>query len=243
MTLDIERLIAFEREASELKGWNLDYQPRQLEPGPPWDYMTIARERLNECRELLDIGTGGGEVLAELLADKNLSAIATEEYKVNAPVAKNRLSHRAKVVRASGESLPFPDDCFDVVLSRHTAINPTEVARVLKPGARFLTQQVIPDFMRELAEFFPDATRFPDHFADYQSELAASGMEVLRAHEFRTVSRFKEPGHLVYFLVAAPWSVPDFTLSTHLAALVQLVEENKSLEFTTGFYMIEAVHA
>jgi SAM-dependent methyltransferase len=147
------------------------------------------------------------------------------------------------VVRTSSLELPFADSRFDLVLSRHEELAPSEVARVLAPGGRLLTQQVIPDPWPELREFFPDLKRFPDHYAAYQRGLQEAGLVIEESREFRHPVRFRELGHLVYHLIAAPWTLPDFSVDTHgepLARLAAEFEREGGLVLTDGFYLLQA---
>jgi SAM-dependent methyltransferase len=235
----MRRLERFEREARELRGWQLDYEPEPLEPGPPWEYEALAAESCAEAGVVLDLGTGGGEVLSRVLRGSAARAFATEWWHVNAPVAASRLHPRARVVRASSLELPFAADTFDLVLSRHEEISPAEVARVLRSGGRFLTQQVVHDVWRELREVFPDMTRFPDHYREYREGLRDAGMQVEHAREFRRSVRFWDLGHLVYHLAAAPWTIPGFSVETHLEGLEALARRDP-LVLTEGFYLLQA---
>jgi SAM-dependent methyltransferase len=237
---ELERYAA---EARSLEGWELEYEPEPLEPGPPWDYEAIARERCSGATSVLDLGTGGGEVLSRILAGTRCRAVATEWWHVNAPVASRLLADRARVVRGSSLDLPFADHRFDLVLSRHEEINPGEVARVLARGGRFVTQQVVHDVWHELRSVFPDLVRFADHYTQYREGLAAAGLTIERAVEFRRPVRFRELGHLVYHLAAAPWSLPNFSVRSHREGLAELDRRAQSkggLVLTEGFYLLEA---
>ena len=238
----VEELSQYVDAARSLEGWELEFGPEPLEPGPPWDYEALAQEFCSGARSVLDLGTGGGEVLSRVLARSSCRAIATESWHVNAPVAARRLEPRAHVVRASSLELPFPHGSFDLVLSRHEEIRPGEVARVLAPGGRFLTQQVVPDIWHELRAVFPDMVRFPDHYADYQSEFRDAGLTVEDAREFRRPVRFRKLGHLVYHLVAAPWSLPNFGVRSHREGLAQLdlqARSERGLVLTEGFCLLQ----
>ncbi len=228
--------------ARRLEGWELEFEPEPLDEGPPWDYEALARELCARAGSVLDLGTGGGEVFSRVLPEGACRAAATESWHVNAPVAARRLAGRAAVVRASSLELPFADARFDLVLSRHEELSPREVARVLAPGGRLLTQQVVSDCWPELRRVFPDMTRFPDHYAEYQREFRDAGLVVEDAREFRYRVRFRELGHLVYHLSAAPWTLPDFSVETHREPLARLEREfqaGRGLVLTDGFYLLQ----
>ena len=138
--------------------------------------------------------------------------------------------------------LPFPVRTFDVVLSRHEAIDPEEIERILAPTGRFLTQQVIPDYLHELSAIFPDMTRFPNHFSEYQSSFIEAGLTIEYAYEHHPLIKFRELGHLVYHLVATPWTIPNFSVHSHLKGLLQLdqqIRNGQELVFTSGNYIME----
>jgi len=243
MTGDLAiELAGFEEMARQLEGWVLRFNPEPLTPGPPWDYEARARKLALQSRALVDLGTGGGEVLSRVLDEVGCSAFAVEEWRVNAPVAARRLGSLAPVVRASSLRLPFRDRGFDLVLSRHEAIDPAEVARVLAAGGRCLTQQVIPDYMDELRHVFPEMVRYPDHFTGYQEGFRDAGLHIDDARIHRMRVEFRELGHLVYHLVAVPGMIPGFGVDSHIEGLRELdrqMREGRKLEFTAGYYILE----
>jgi SAM-dependent methyltransferase len=243
MTEDwIQELHRYADAARQLKGWELEFEPEPLAPGPPWDYEALVRELASRARTVVDLGTGGGEVLSRVLPPSGCRAFATEWWSVNAPIASQRLADRAHVVRASSLQLPFPPASFDLVLSRHEEINPEEVVRVLAPGGRLLTQQVIPDYWPELRSVFPDMTRFPDHFSEYPRQFIQAGLVVEGTRQYRRPVRFRELGHLVYHLVACPWTVPNFSVESRREALARLdrqVRSKQGLVLTEGFTLLQ----
>ncbi|HET9017433.1 MAG TPA: hypothetical protein VFN57_17660 [Thermomicrobiaceae bacterium] len=89
----LRQLEPFITRARSFSGWDLTVaRMTPLEPGPPWDYEAVARDHLAGARTVLDLGTGGGEVLARVLAGGGCHAVATEEWVVNAPAARRRLA-------------------------------------------------------------------------------------------------------------------------------------------------------
>src|ERR1700683_1769243 len=85
-----DELIA-EAESQQFAGWDFSYvKDRMVEEPLPWYYLVEVRERLNGVSTLLDLGTGGGEVLSQL-APLPARTFATEEYAPNAPIAARRL--------------------------------------------------------------------------------------------------------------------------------------------------------
>ncbi len=96
-------------------------------------------------RSALDLGCGTGEMLKLIFqkdADKALYGIDLSEKMLS--VAKSKLPDQVKLLLGDSESLPFPDNTFDVMFcndSFHHYPAPMnvlrEVHRVLKPGGTF----------------------------------------------------------------------------------------------------------
>ena len=236
------RLQTFSEAAKNLKGWSFEYKPESLSGPVPWNYEEMASNLLNHGDVVLDLGTGGGEVFSRIVEGKDCVAYASEEWHVNAPVARDHLYSKANVIRASSSQLPFTNQSFDLVLARHEAIQPEEIERVLKSEGTFLTQQVIPDFMHELKDTFPNMTAYPNHYFEYQEGFSKLGLNVERAEEYRYQIRFNNLGHLVYQLVATPWTVPGFDVDSHLGELSMLdayMRSGGELLFTAGYYLIK----
>ncbi len=230
--------------ARRMEGWEFAYNPAPLDPPPPWDYVARARELLAAARSVVDLGTGGGEVLATIVAGWRGRAVATEPWAPNAPVAAGRLRPLGvAVVHASSLELPFASRGFDVVLNRHEELDPAEVVRALAPGGTVLTQQVHSDYHAELREYFPRMTDFGPHDEAYQAALAAAGLEIRDARQHTQRVAYRHLGEVVYLLVAAPWTVPDFDVAADLDALLRLEQGRRTPEgivLTDRRYILEA---
>jgi SAM-dependent methyltransferase len=240
-----ERLRPYVERARGFSGWMFE-EPTTLDPPEPWDYMQEARALIARAHSVLDMGTGGGERFAEICDAYGGRAVATEEWDVNAAVAAARLRpFGIETVRAYSEQLPFADGSFDLVLNRHESLDAAEVGRVLKPGGRFLTQQVTPNYCWELRRFIPRKTQFPDHFHQYQMGLQEAGMTIRRAESQAYCVAFPTLGDLVYLLCIAPWEIPDFDpLGSDLEGLLEVeaqLSTPSGIELTSGAYLLEAV--
>ncbi len=240
-----ERLRPFVARADAFSGWLPDTRKRAPGPPEPWDYLGRAAALMVSARSVLDMGTGGGERFASLCTSFTGLAFATEEWHVNAPLARRRLTPLGvEVVRARSVQLPFRHGGFDLVLNRHEELDPAEVARVLNPGGRVLTQQV---WWRgnELSRFFPRRTDHGDHFGVYQRGFQAAGLEIVDAREHRGPVCYESLGEYVYMLCIAPWEVPDFDpLGADLAALLAMERALTTVDgvvLTEGSYVIEAL--
>ena len=217
---------AYIERARSFSGWSFaDVDTRYLDPPAPWDYEALAHHHAQRARSIVDLGTGGGEVLARIISGIDGRIVATEEWHVNAPIAAARLGPLgAQVVRADSLRLPFASESFDLVLDRHEALTPADAARVIAPGGTIITQQCGPNDWPELGRFV-EKVRFPDHFVSYQQGFADAGLTVIdaRLHERRIA--FATLGDLVYMMLVAPWSFPKFDPAADIDALLSIEGE------------------
>jgi SAM-dependent methyltransferase len=231
--------------AARVSGWDLSaINQRLLDPGPAWDYETEARALVAAAETVLDCGTGGGEVYERIIKGLKVRCFATEEWPPNARIAKARLTaYGAPVVQADSLRLPFRSRSFDVVLSRHEAIDPAGVDRVLRPGGVFLTQQVSSDHWPELRPFFPNKAVFPNHDVDYRQAFEAMGYTV-EFHAVRFRSSFASIADLAAMLLVAPWEVPGFDLARDKGALLAVqreLETKDGIVVSEERYLLQAV--
>ncbi|GIJ31321.1 class I SAM-dependent methyltransferase [Micromonospora sediminimaris] len=221
-----EDLIA-EGATAPVEGWAFDWLAgRATEERPPWGYARLVAARMAGVDAALDIDTGGGEVLAEVPHPPPL-LVATEAWPPNVPVARKHLAPLgASVVAVTGDApLPFRDAAFDLVVSRHPVRTDwPEVARVLRPGGTFLSQQIGPGTVRELSEAIlgplpPPAHRHPEHAV---AAARAAGLTVVDLREATLRTVFHDIGAVVWFLRKVIWTVPGFTVAAHRPALRRL---------------------
>ncbi|RDI18542.1 hypothetical protein DEU38_120110 [Rhodococcus sp. AG1013] len=220
MERTFDSLVA-EAEAASVDGWEFSWlDGRATEQRPSWGYQRLLGERLARATAALDIETGGGEVLAGAGAIPPTMA-ATESWPPNLAKATAVLHPLGVVVVAASDEppLPFADNAFDLVSSRHpSTVSWPDIARVLVPGGTYLAQHVGHESVFELAEFFlgpqPEArrSRHPDTAA---SEACAAGLEIMDLRFERLRMEFFDIGTVVYFLRKVIWIVPGFTVDAY----------------------------
>ncbi len=228
----LQRLRPCVERARTFSGWSFpDIKVRVLE-SPLWDYRSLVREMARGAQAVLDLGTGGGELLAGVRDYLPERVAATEEWHVNAPVAYRRLAPLGvEVVRARSMQLPFAEGAFDFVINRHEELSPAEVARVLRPGGRVITQQVGPENWRELRRYFDSATAgnrgsrvadFSDIRGQYASGFAEAGLRVRRNEQQEYKVAYGSLEDMVFMLVVTPWTIADFDVERDLEVLLAL---------------------
>ncbi|HJV08802.1 MAG TPA: hypothetical protein VJ653_03950, partial [Acidimicrobiales bacterium] len=143
--------------AAPIEGWRFPFLEERIERDEPsWDWTAMAADVVRGARTALDHGTGGGEVLADVLAAAGsvpALTVATEGYPPNVAVAAQRLGPLGvAVVHVHGGTfnshgpgpasrrMPFFDGWLDAFLVRNGAFCPAEVFRLLRPGGRLQFQ-------------------------------------------------------------------------------------------------------
>jgi SAM-dependent methyltransferase len=242
-----EELVA-EGAAAPVEGWDFSwFDGRATEERPSWGYARLMGERMAGAAAALDIETGGGEVLATVERPPRL-LVATESWPPNAALARARLgplgAHLVTVADAPG--LPFADGSFELVVSRHPVVVLwEEIARVLRPGGTYLSQQIGAGSNRELTDFMMgpqpvNPGRSPERARD---AAAAAGLVVvdLRACALRV--EFFDVAAVVHFLRKVRWTVPGFTPEAYgpqLRAMHERIRRDGGFVSTAQRLLVEA---
>ena len=241
----IRRLQPYIEKAHNFSGWRFPKDSwRLLGPSLPWNYAALVRNAAKSAGSVLDMGTGGGEFLAEIFPSLPLRTVATEEWSVNVPVARANLAKIGiDTVHSRSLQLPFKDECFDLVINRHEELEPSEVARVIRSGGRVITQQVGRDDWKELRAFFSKVGDFGDHRKRYAEGFEASGMQITfnKGHDYKVA--YGELGDFVFMLAVTPWTIPGFSLERDIESLLALDQECRTkngLELTESRYILIA---
>jgi SAM-dependent methyltransferase len=218
-----EELVA-EAIAASFEGWDFSRLRTRAPVTPlPWRYGQEVASRADGTERMLDMDTGGGETLLRIPA-RAAFTVAIESWVPNVPVAAAALRpHGIAVVQDEGSDdnmrhggvrgrLPFRGEAFDVVANRHGAFLASEVARVLRPGGWFVTQQVdfhtYDDFYAALGiDQPPEDDSWLPLAVD---QVTASGLDVVDSRTGVETQAFGDVGALVWYLRAVTWSVPEF---------------------------------
>jgi SAM-dependent methyltransferase len=243
-----EELIA-EAEAAPVDGWDFSWlDGRATEERPSWGYSRTVAARMASVSTALDVETGGGEILTGL-ARWPARLVATESWPANLERAARGLRPRgAWVVATSADDprLPFRTGIFDLVISRHPVDTWwDEVARVMRPGGTFLSQEIGGDSNAELHEVI--AGPIPDgekRSAQRSAEFAQdAGLVVVDLREATLRLVFYDIGAVVYFLRKVIWTIPEFSVARYrdeLAALHERIQAEGSFVSHAQRFLIEA---
>jgi SAM-dependent methyltransferase len=253
MRAAFDELIA-EGDAVPLAGWDFSwFHGRATEERPAWGYARLLSGRLPRAQAVLDVQTGGGEVLAgalraaapgpgaaergpeaaergqEAAADGPAVLAATESWPPNVALARRNLAPFGGDVAevADDARLPFPPASFDLVVSRHpTQVIWPEIARVLAPGGAYFSQQVGAGSNRELTDFIMGPQPV-DPVRSPQAAVAAAtaaGLDVVDLREQALRVEFFDVAAVVHFLKKVLWTVPGFAVDGYREPLGRMHE-------------------
>lgn len=248
MTAAFDELIAL-GACADVSGWDFSWlEGRATEQRPEWRYAHQLAERLASAHSSLDVQTGGGEILSEMPTVPPV-AVATESWPPNIVKATRVLHPRGIVVVADPDEppLPFGDEAFDLVSSRHPAtIWWGEIARVLRPGGTYFAQHVGPASAFELIEFFvgpqPESRRRRDP-DDEATAAEEAGLEVVQLRRARLRIEILDVAAVVYLLRKVIWWVPGFTVDAYrdrLRDMHEIIESEGAFVAHSTRHLIEA---
>lgn len=228
--------------AAPFSGWDFSHLDGRCidvrQSGKPWSYNDLCIGAIRSAEPVLDVDTGGGEKLSDLLQAVGgpVRVLATEGWAPNVPIARERLRpFGVEVVEAERGPLPFPDGCFELIINRHGLFEPGDYVRLLQGGGKVISQQVGSDTSRELVAAMavvPGVNRElagADRPTDVRwdapaaADLCASaGLVVEQALEHRYLNRWLDAGAIAWYLKAIPWTVEGFSIDTHAERLLDL---------------------
>jgi SAM-dependent methyltransferase len=212
--------------AAPAEGWDFGWLAGRAEGSEPsWSYPDLARAQISRTDRLLDVDTGGGELLASL-SPLPACAWATEGWPPNISVARQRLEPLGvAVLPAEKGMLPLPDESVGLILNRHGHLVVPEARRVLRPGGVLLTQQVGSEDCADLNEALGAPPAYaPGSWAARTAarSLDEAGFHLADVREEHPVLTFYDVGAVVYHLRLVAWQVADFSPERYGAALRRL---------------------
>ena len=223
-----EDLVA-EGAAAPVDGWDFSwFDGRATEQRPPWGYARLLDDAMARATSALDLQTGGGEVLAGIRRGRAV-LVATESWPPNAALARNRLAPLGAMVVLAPDTGPLPlaDGAFDLVTSRHPTVTVwPEIARTLRPGGAYLSQQVGAGSNRGLYEFLmgPQPLGSSRDPAAHAELARRCGLVVDQLETASLRVEFFDVAAVIVFLRKVIWTVPDFSVDRYRRRLRDLHE-------------------
>lgn len=250
-----EELIA-EGDAVPVEGWDFSwFNGRATEERPSWGYARLLSDRIRRSDAVLDIQTGGGEVLASAVRAARTATgtgpavlVATESWPPNLALAQRALAPLGGVVVGAADDmdLPLADASFDLVSSRHPVLDPwPEIARVLAAGGSYFAQHVGPGSNRELTDFMmgPQPVSWSRSPRVAAAAARRARLDVVDVREQALRVEFFDVAAVVHFLRKVLWTVPGFTVREYAEPLARMhahIQRHGSFVSHSQRFLIEA---
>ena len=231
---------------AHFSGWDFSYvKGRMVEDELSWSYNDIVQRNFVGKNTLLDMHTGGGEVLCSL-SNLPKTVYATEGYEPNIPIAEKRLKEKNILLKPIKDDsiIPFDNDYFDIIINRHGSYDIQELKRTLKKDGLFITQQV--GGLNGIDMNMAFETRTMDYvewcLIKNIEMFKDASMEIIEFGENIGKMKFRDIGALVYYLKCIPWQVKDFTVDKYykkLEIINAIIERIGYINFVMHrFYLI-----
>lgn len=227
-------------EQHAFKGWDFGYLEGRCQwETLSWDYKEYVEKYRRDDYKILDMGTGGGEFLLTLHHPYENTSV-TEGWEPNFQLCKEKLEPLGITVKFVKEDglLPFQDEEFDLVISRHEEFVTEEVKRVLKPGGHFVTQQVGCRNDRVLVEKMMENVPIP--FLNHDllhnvNMLKEAGFVIDTQLEEEKEMKLFDLGAAVFFAKQLPWEFPGFSVDNNYDKIVALQQEIDEQGYISNF--------
>jgi SAM-dependent methyltransferase len=122
------------------RGWDFSSMNVLRQP-VPWDYEDVVLRYLQPADHVLDVGTGGGERLAELARSVG-RGVGIDIDPEMIRLARANSAAGNLLFRVGSERLEGITQTFDMIINRHAPFDLAAVVAHLKPDGYFITQQV-----------------------------------------------------------------------------------------------------
>ncbi|MBO4813079.1 methyltransferase domain-containing protein [Candidatus Saccharibacteria bacterium] len=175
----------------EAKDWDFSVIKMDEESLTDWDMYEILRQKVNEKSKILDLGTGGGEKILRYFPEvAEIVGTDLSEAMIETACENLKKSGRKNIVFRTMDNFKMDTSnaYFDIVVARHTCIDPVQIFKTLKPGGELIVRGVDMLDCWELKRVFGRGQAFHDKKPisriDYEAILDAGfvGVELVPIH-------------------------------------------------------------
>jgi len=240
----------FYDKVGRLNGW--DFSKIKCETvGDSWDFYREVKERCKPSHILLDVGTGGGENVLNIASSAKL-LIGIDDSNGMIATAHSNLKksgiQNVEFLQMDSEALVFPHAHFDIASSCHAPFTATELSKVMKKDAVFLTQQVSEHDKLNLKEAFGRGQCLGERDGTlkekYMRELSSAGFERVQVSEYDVTNYYSSPEDLIFLLKHTP-IIPNFGEEEEdfniLQKFIKANSSEKGIRTNSKRFMITAV--
>lgn len=172
-------------------------------------FVLLIVQHLNSNDILLDIGTGNGFVLSQILqnSDKRVKLFGIDNSGEMVKLARKNLVNNAEIIKANNNNLPFREGSFNVVTAKNvTRIDASEIFRVLKDDSIFIFREYgYNKGMAEITKMFKGRIirqRKPKY---YTKLLLDAGFQIVKFDQYEILRKYNSAKELVSIIKSFPF--------------------------------------
>ena len=203
----------FYNKIGKIIGWDFSNLKYDVIDNSEFQYFNEINNNISENTLLLDIGTGGGEKLSNLISNNCLLKIGTDfSEEMIKSAKKNNKSSNICFFEMDSNNIKFPDCFFDIITARHTPFSAKEIYRLLKTDGMFFSEQIDEDDCRELKEIFGRGQGFnaEQKLIDIiKSDMKKMKLKTIKFFNILQEEYYKTEEDLLFLLKNTP-IIPDF---------------------------------
>ncbi len=203
----------FYNKIGKIIGWDFSQIKYDVIDNSKFQYFDEINNNISENTLLLDIGTGGGEKLSNLISNNCLMKIGTDFSEEMIKIAKkNNKNKKIRFFEMDSDKLNFPNDFFDIITARHTPFNSKEVTRLLKQDGLFFSEQVDEDDCKELKELFGRGQGYNEKnklIDKIKTDIKGNELKQIEFYDITQEEYYKTEEDLLFLLNNTP-IIPDF---------------------------------
>lgn len=232
-------------------GWNFNKVNYEKISESGFNYYITVLKEINENTKMLDIGCGCGEKsvkyfsLAKEVVMLDNEKEMLKKAKENVKMSYGDTKKFTFVLGDKDEKLNYPDEYFDLVVSRHCGANMGEVFRVLKRGGIFISEDYDEDDCLALKEHFG----FGQGYENYKNNIREKRIVLDKCIElnfskcelfnFEETEFYKTEDDLKYLLYRTPiLNCFEEKDEEKLSTFVKENVEEKGIKLTRKLYAI-----
>lgn len=195
---------------SDLANWSFENIDYTSDVFTNWIYEEEIKKRINKNSKVLDLGTAAGE---KLLKDfPNCAEIVGTDFsrEMIESANKNLLKSERKNISfkvMDNSKMDTPDNYFDIVTARHTAINPIQIYKTLKNDGQLILRGVDKLDCWSLKRLFKRGQAYHDlkpiSLIDYESIMDA-GFKDIELIPLHVIEYYKTKEDLYALLQKTP---------------------------------------
>lgn len=172
-------------------------------------FLSHVMQYLVDGCSLLDVGTGNGFVLSQVLqkTNKKVQLFGVDNSEGMVLLARKNLVNNAKIIRSDINDLPFNDCSFDIITAKNvTRIDTSEIFRTLKDDGIFIFREYgYGKGMIEIAKLFDGRVIRQREPGYYLEKLSKSGFQIIKFDQFKIARRYHSAQDLVYIVKSFPF--------------------------------------